>query len=182
MPLFSDILESRAFRKESTLEKYSVAQLSEILFLHLLTLEVLGHNDLANSYAKETMMYPAFDGIRFSATDLCNLISTLKNAERYLDERSPSMPFLELKRYIRGIEKGDNEISFVRNLFYKLQTMLKLKNSQLNILRRDLSQYKELTYAEKLRSVRSLYQLLRKTSYNSDLINKLHSFLEKIDN
>jgi hypothetical protein len=182
MALYSDILESRAFRRASTLEKYSVQQLSEILFLHLLTLEVLSHSGDVRQYAKETMAYPTFDGIRFSATDLSNLISTLKNADRYLDERSPSMPFLELKRYIRGIEKRDNEPAFVRLIYYKLQTMLKVKNSQINVLRRDISEYNKLSYPEQVHSVRLLYQLLRKTSYNSDLINKLHNFLEKLDN
>lgn len=179
--LFADLLESRAFRKQATLEKYSVKDLSEILFLHLLALQLLHNCTAGEEYARQTLIYPLFDGIRFSATDLGNLIATLKHADRYLDERSPAIPIFELKRWLRSIieQKEDRQLS--RAVFYKLQTVLKIHDGRINSLRRNLVDSHDLTMFQKLSYMKEVYRLMQRTNYNSDLVSKLHKHLEELD-
>lgn len=179
--LFSNLLEARAFRRASTLEKYSVNELGKILFLHLLALCILNNEEgNAKTYAKETLNYPLFDGIRFSSTDLCNLISAYKHSDRYLQEKSRVLPILQLKRFLRTLThdtQNKQDRNDARALFYKLQTILGLKDPLMNKLRREIVDSDGDNYT----AAQMLYNQLLKTTYNSDLIGKLHAYLEKLD-
>lgn len=173
--MFEDLLESRAFRRADTLEKYSVPELGEILFLHLLALYAIRNA----KYAKETLNYPLFDGIYFSTTDLANLLSAMKNSEKYLGEKSPTLPILQIKRFLRNGEHGDWNREDCRALFFKLQNILKIKDSTLNKLRRDLVD-NDRKY-DQLQLLKQLYYKLQKTAYMSDLLGLLHNHLETAD-
>lgn len=182
--LFADLLEARAYRRADSLERYEVHELARILFLHLLTLCLLHKTKFGNEYARATLLYPMFDGIRFSSTDLANLISAYRNSERYLGVAAPPLPFLQLKRFLRSAEYSDwssSDIQDNRAIFYKLQQTMKLSNdSSLNKLRRDIADGQLNSHAEHMIVTRMLYNQIRKTTYNSDLIAALHDYMEEI--
>jgi hypothetical protein len=176
--LFGDLLESRAFRKESTMEKYSVDELGRILFLHFLALYAV-RKEGGDSYANKTLAYPLFDGIYFSTTDLANLISTYKNSDRFLEEKAPTLPILEIKRILRNGASGNWSPYDCRAIFMKLQNVMKIRDTTLNKLRRDLVD--DDTPRDRLIALRVLYREMQKTAYQSDLIDLVHNYLERID-
>jgi len=181
--LFADVLESRTFRNPQTVEKYSSKQLGEIFFLFMMVLNIMVHvePDTAKKYARATLQYPAFDGIRFTATDLCNLITALYRAQKYLGEKSVPLPVLDIKRYLRGLNDEVAIAGFTSQVFLKCQQVLKIQDGQLLALRRATVDFSNLSKYEKLTTARKIYQLIRTTSYNGDLIIQYHKWLEEFD-
>ena len=178
--LFENLTESKAFRNEDMVERYSIKELGEILFTMLLTLHLLSLTRFsreADDYSHESMKYPLYERIYLSNTDLGNIISTLKHASDYLKQRDVDIPVLDLKRYLRGIR---NDQSFTRSLFYKLQTRLKISDSYLFAFRRDLidTDPDELSWEQKKTLGHRLYQQLRKYDYRLDLLVLLQKFME----
>jgi len=178
--LFSFITESKAFRNEDMVERYSIKELGEILFTMLITLHLLSLTRFsreADDYAHETMKYPLYERIYLSNTDLGNVISTLKNASDYLKQRDVDIPVLDLKRYLRGIR---NDQSFTRSLFYKLQTRLKIQDAYLFAFRRDIidTEPDELSWEQKKTLGHRLYQQLRRLDYKVDLLVLLQKFMD----
>ncbi len=178
--LFLDIFESRAFRNVSTMEKYTLNQLSEIFLWHLFILNILQYEneDFAIKYAKDTLQYSQFDGIRLAATDLGNLTATLIHSDRYLDEKPRPVPEFQLRRYLRSIKKDCIDKYFVESLFLKIQKDLKVNNNLMNSLRRDVCGYKLLNDYEKLTLCDKIYNQIRKSSYIGDLVTEFHRILE----
>jgi hypothetical protein len=180
--LFGDLLEARAFRNVTTMQKYSIHELSEILFLHMIILTLMAvddnSRDKAASYAEKTMEYSQFDGIRFSATDLCNLFATVKHADRYLETKRVILPWLQIKRWLRSIERKNMGRTDTNSVLLKTQNQLKINNSIFNKWRRDAEDFANLTKIEKGVLLDQIYNKIRKTSYNSDLIIIFHGFIE----
>lgn len=181
--LFVNLIEARTFRNPQTLEKYSKQELGEILFLFMLVLNIMVHvePDQAKKYADATLQYPAFATIKLSATDLCNLITALYRAKAYLDETSVPLPILDIKRYLRGLSNEFADVAFTRMVLMKCQNVLKIQNSILQKLRRNVADFSTLSDAEKIDTGRQIYRLIRKSSYNGDLIVAFHKWLEKSD-
>lgn len=181
--LFADLLESRAFRNQHTFEKYTVEELKELFYLYMLTLNILvsGEPSKAIHYARKTLTYPTFDDIRLSCTDLANIISVLLDTKKYLgkDAKNVSLPILEIKRYFRGIERVNGNADLTRRLILKLQTVLKLNNSYLNILRRESLDFSTENNIVRRETAERLYREFRKRSYRSDIVQELHEYLEK---
>ena len=181
--LFADLFEARTFRNPQTLEKYSKQELSEIFFLFMMILNLMAHVDptVAKKYAADTLQYPSFATIKLSATDLCNLITALYRADAFLDEKSVPLPILEIKRWLRGFSNAEADLAFTRMVLMKCQTVLKISDSMLLRLRRNVTDFSVLDTNEQLDTARQLYRLIRKSSYNGDLIILFHAWLEKTD-
>ncbi len=181
--LFADLLQSRAFRRVDNFEKYSVDELKELFFLYMLTLNILvsGEPTKAINYSRKTLTYPTYDGIRFSCTDLANIIAVMLDTKKYLGkgEKHVSLPILEIKRYFRGIERVNGDPDLVRRLFLKLQTNLKLNGSYLNMLRRLSLDFSSSSTVDRLTTAERLYREFRNRSYRSDIVQDLHEYLEK---
>jgi hypothetical protein len=181
--LFNFIVESKAFRNQETLEKYSTKELGEIFFTMLLSLHLLGLTTRfikdADSYCQDTVKYPMFERVYLSGTDMANVISGLRNAKELLDAKNVDIPIMELKRYLRtAFKSGGMSESLKRALFFKLQNKLEIKNSVLTSLRRDIVDTDELSWAQKKVFGDRLYQLLRKYQYKCDVLILLQKFVE----
>ena len=181
--LFEFLTESKAFRNEDSVQKYRSSELSEVCFVMLLTLHLLSQtkfNKEAERYAEETVKYPMFERIYLSATDLANVISTLRNADTILQDKSVNIPIMELKRYLRTGFKGESMMSdsLKRMLFMKLQNNMKIHNSTLTSLRRDIVDSHDLDWSEKQRLGSKLYQILRGYQYKCDVLVLLQKLMD----
>lgn len=176
--LFSDLLESRAFRNSLTFEKYKINELKEIFYFYMLILNILIDTSpkAALVYSEKTLIYPLFNGLRFSTTDLGNIMASLLHADEYLDEKIVSLPILEIKRFLRGIDTGTND-QLTRALFQKLQIMLKLPSNFGNFKRMSLDFSTDTKYKQH-QTANIFYNELRRRSFDSDILQELHKYLE----
>lgn len=174
--------ESKAFRNEDAVRKYSEKELSEILFTMMLALHLLSQtkfNSDAKKYAEDSLKFPLFDKIYLSATDMANITCALRNAKDILNERDVNIPVMELKRYLRtGFSEGNMSDSLKRMLFIKLQNNLKINNSSLTTLRRNIVDSYNLNWSFKKKYGEQLYQQLRKYQYKCDILYLLQKFME----
>lgn len=180
--LKSEILESKAFRNSETMQKYNTQELSDIFFTMMLTLQLLsisGHNKEADYYSQETLKYPMFERVYLSCSDMANIISTLRNAKDVLDNKiNIDIPILELKRYLRDFKYKTMDDTLKRMLFVKLQNKLKIRDSNLTTLRREILDGSNLTWGQKKRFGEKLYQILRRHQYKCDLLVLLQKFMD----
>jgi len=179
--LFEFLVESRAFRNEEMVSHRSKKELSEIMFLMLLALQLLSKtrfNRDADNYAKQTLSFPLFDRIYLSTTDLANLISTLKNAREYLDQPNADIPVLELKRYLRDFQANNMSNTLRRNFFYNLQSRLRINDSLILAFRRDIADSTQLTWQEKKIIGGRLYTQLRRYDYKCDVLALLQKLMD----
>ena len=179
--MFDILFESKAFRNEDNIVKYSMRELSEIAYLIFLTLELLGktrYSKETHEYSMNSLSYPRFDRIYLSNTDLGNLLSALLNARQYLDQPDMDIPILEVKRYLRDFRARTMTDSARRAFFYKLQMRMKIKDSYLMAFRRDIVDSLELDFGEKRTLGKRLYQQLRKYEYRVDILAILQKFMD----
>jgi hypothetical protein len=178
----TELLESKAFRNEETLQKYSSQELSDMLFAMLLTMQLLSSanfNKDAKNYAMETLKYPMFERVYLSCSDMANIISSLRNAKEILgSDRNVDIPILELKRYLRDMHYQTMDATLKRMLFVKLQNNLKIKDSLLTSLRRDIVDSYDLSWSQKKRLGERLYQILRKYQYKCDILVLLQKLMD----
>ena len=178
------INESKAFRNEETLQKYTSQELSDILFTMLLTLQLLhiAHfNKDIDRYATETLKYPMFDRVYLSGSDMANIIATLRNAKEILGDKNVDIPVMELKSWLRDMHYKTMDDTLKRMLFVKLQNKLKIKDSALTSLRRDILDSYDLSWSQKKRFGEKLYQILRKYQYKCDILVLLQKLMDSRD-
>ncbi len=179
--LFQFVSESKAFRNEDMVTRYSVKEMSQIFYAMMLSLHLLRQTRFskdADNYVSTTLQYPMFDRMYLSTTDLANVIATLRNAKEYLDEPNVDLPILDIKRYFRDFKNSFMDKSFARQLFYKVQTRLKVNDSYLTAFRRDIVDSEDLSFIQKKQLGERLYQLLRKYEYKCDVLALLQKFMD----
>ena len=179
--MFDYLFESKAFRNEDQIVKYSLKELSEMVYLIMLTLELLGQTKYsreAHDYSMTTLMYPRFDRIYLSTTDLGNLLSTLLNARQFLDQPDMDIPIQEVKRYLRDFKTRSMSASDRRSFFYKLQMRMKIRDSVLFAFRRDIVDTDDVSFGQRRVLGNRLYQQLRKYEYRVDILAILQKFMD----
>ncbi len=174
-------LESKAFRNEEAVRKFSIKEMSEIFYSLMLTLQLLSltrYSNDAKSYVNDTLQYSMFDHIYLSTTDLANVITTLKNSREILNQPNVDLPILDIKRYFRDYRSGTMNNAEKMSFFYRLQSKLKISNSYLTAFRRDIVDTENLTFSQKRDLGHRLYQLLRGFEYKCDLLSILQRFMD----
>jgi hypothetical protein len=177
-PLFSFMTESKAFRNDLMVEKYNTKELSEILFTMLLSLHVIGSTNEVKQYCKKTLMFPRFDHIFLSTTDMANAITTLRNAREFLNQPNFDVPINELKRYLRDLFFGKLTPEFCRAFFMRLQTKLRIKNASLLIIKRELVDGNP-TQGQAMRIGDKLYQQLARLDRKVDVLTLLQVLMDR---
>jgi hypothetical protein len=176
--LMGFLTESRAFRNDSMVEKYNTKELGEILFTMLLSLHVIGSTNEVKQYCKKTLMFPRFDHIFLSTTDMANAITTLRNAREILDQQNIDVPVNELKRYLRDLFFGKLTPEFCRAFFMRLQTKLRIKNASLLIIKRELVDGRP-TRGQSMRIGDKLYQQLARLDRKVDVLVLLQMLMDR---
>ena len=179
-PLFAFMTESKAFRNEKMVEKYTTQELGEIFFAMMLTIHLLGSVKQAKQYCLSSLRFPKFNHIFLTSTDLANVITTLLNAREYLGKPDINLPINDIKRYLRGVIRDTNTSDFSRALFFKLQTKLRIRDGSLLTLRREIVDGEEVK--NKLIPGGKLYKQLRRYEHKSDILAILQILMDSIIN
>ena len=141
-----EITEARYIRTGADALGRDMTDVAESFFEQLLMLQQMRFENpgFAKKYAKDTLKFMNFNGIKPGGTDLHNLASILNNPGKYKGVTSPgSVRFDELgfKRYLRDIASGRDNIAMDRTFLMKSQKNLGIDSSFLKQARRVSADY-----------------------------------------
>ena len=170
-----EISEARLYRNGETLKGKTAEDIAKITFLTIMMLEILRTVDgsYTKKYAADTLPFQNFTAMRPSATDLHNLLSVLAEQDKYAGKiavnHEISVPELQIRRWLRDIENGKKDVSLDRQLFLKLETYFRIKDSTLRNIRRDVADWSIASHSEKEAAINLIKQMANRLSQQSDL-------------
>jgi len=173
--LIQELTEARMYKNRDTLYNKSARELGQIIFATIMMIEILRNIDpnYAKTYIRNTLQQNRWTHMRPSATDLHNLLAVINNQENY-DKKikadpSVTIPVLALRRYMRDIEAGRKDKQLDRSLFLKLQDSLKVTDSRLKWIRRQVADWNYVSKGEKVLVRRDLKNLMQLLSIHLDI-------------
>lgn len=176
LEFIQELTESRLFRHEDDLNNNSAESLGRLLYMGVLSLEMLTYiNEReARAYANRSIQYNEFDKMRPSATDLANLIAVLSNQDNYKNRiqvnTAISPPVLQLKQYLRSLSQNASQHAYNRMMLMNLEGQLRISQQELRQIRRVVGDWKS---ADKTQHNLVIKQLTRDISMNAPLFDML---------
>lgn len=186
-PFLKYVSEGRVVRRQSDLQRYTFQEITERVYLAVLTLTLLKNfpqtQGFVKQYANDTLAYGSFDRVRTTSNDLHNMLAVIagdpeitkklsnKNAAMAIRQRQ-TVPVLALRRYLRDFR---GSYSFLT----KLETALGISNLDYKNLRRAISDYPQLDGKRKKVTTTRLLQALKAKLPGTDLQRKAQEFADK---
>jgi hypothetical protein len=138
--LKDELAEAKLFRSPASFKTKNAEDIAHNIYAHVLALQAMRYTDpgVASNYAKNTLRFSGFDGIRAGGTDLHNLIAGLERAE---DKGSLGIPAPSLKQFLRDIQNGVNVTDRDRRTIMSLERSLGIKDPNLKAMRRVISDW-----------------------------------------
>jgi hypothetical protein len=190
MDFIKEITEARMTRDSTGTRKLTYSDCCERLYLSLLVLETLRHFPefrlTVQKYAKRTRGFESYRYYRINGSDLYNFIYLVVGDDSAQDKlkdpeaakslkANTKIPLSDLNRYINQLANGQQPI-LVSSLFIKLESGLKITNTDYKSIRRALSDFEKLTRDEKRRFTTRLIYAVRAKLRNSDIIDDFEKF------
>jgi hypothetical protein len=185
LDFIASLTESNLIRTKQSLRNYTGKDISELVFLYLVSLEILRHEEPyaseAKSYAAKTVKYGSFSHFYPSGNDLYLLLHTLfgernQEAVSHLKLPEKSAKFLSLttldqvrtKSYLRSVAHG-SEPSSPQNFFLHAEQALKISVSNYRSIRRLAVNWSDLDRPDKKLVMTRLLQAFRTRLIRSEL-------------
>lgn len=175
-PFIQSLIEARLFRYEGDFSGKKVSQVGTIAYCLFLMCEVLRHYDstFVKKYASDTYFYGDFSGVRTYATDLHNILAMLSNSglrSKLKNDANVTVPQFAINRYLRDLAGGvrGTEKALDRQFFYELQSKLKISDSNLSTIRRNLVDVQYVSNQEYRDSAERLNRILDSIAIYTDL-------------
>jgi hypothetical protein len=183
-----DLHESRMTKDNGNAKKLTYSDCCERLYLTLLILETMRHfpdfQKSVQKYAKSTIGFETYKFYRIMGSDLYNFIyfivggdsaqAKLKDPEAAkILKATTRVPVNDLNRYIRALASGSTTIKQYNpsSLFLKLESALKITNSDYKAVRRSIMNWDKETRSEKRLVATRLIFAARAKLRSSDLIS-----------
>jgi hypothetical protein len=182
-----DLHESRMTKDNGNSKKLTYSDCCERLYLTLLILETMRHfpdfQESVKRYAKGTVGFETYKFYRIMGSDLYNFVYFLVGGDTAQDKlKDPAaakilkaatkIPVNDLNRYIRALASGSTTIKQYNpsSLFLRLESALKITNSDYKAVRRSIMNWDKETRSEKrLVATRLLFAARAKLS-SSDIM------------
>jgi type I site-specific restriction-modification system R (restriction) subunit len=186
MNFLKEITESRIIRQLNQARQFDLEEITERVFEHLLALQVLAQvrPKEARQYAQTIANNISFDGFRPAQRDLYNLIALVVHADRYSDTVDKNinitLPEFAIRRNIKSIADGRIDVNDYNNMMMTLQRRYHRIGPRQANLRREISDWSQLSRRNKLLIIDQLVMLMRERNMNSDLyyhITQLPNFI-----
>jgi len=186
VPFISEIYEARMTRNKNDAKILTFTDCTERLYLTILILELLSkyktYSHYAKAYAKSTTTYSSYKNFRMNGTDLYNFIyfvtgdakamNKLKDPTGAMAKRKAiTLPIMALNRYLSKLAVGSTSTD--TQIFANLESALKIRNSDYKAVRRDLTNYTNLTPTNRKKAVTRLLHAARAKLRSSDIIQHL---------
>ena len=152
--------EARMFKNPDRINVSSQARLADPLYSHLLGLQVMKYENpaAAKKYARDTMRFQGFDGVRPGATDLHNLLASVEKT-----------PQAQVKRYLQDIVNGKMDTQADRRALIMLQRGLGVRGGTSNQVRRVIADWPRMLPTERKLAATRLGFSLNHDARGSDL-------------
>lgn len=179
-----DLHESRMTKDNGNSKKLTYSDCCERLYLTLLILETMrkypDFKNIVQKYAKKTVGFETYRYYRIMGTDLYNFIyfivggdsaqNKLKDPKSAKEmKRNSRIPVLDINRYIRALANG-SEVN-PSSLFIKLESALRITNSDYKAVRRSILNWDKQTRSDKRLVATRLIFATRAKLRSSDLID-----------
>jgi hypothetical protein len=179
-----DLHESRMTKDNGSSQKLTFSDCCERLYLTLLILETMRQfpdfKGPVQRYAKKTIGFETYKFYRIMATDLYNFIYFIVGSDSAQDKlKDPKsakemksntrVPVNDLNRYIRALASGSNVNP--GSLFIKLESALRITNSDYKAVRRSIMNWDKQTRSDKRLVATRLIFAARAKLRSSDLID-----------
>lgn len=182
-----DLHEARMTKDNGSAKKLTYSDCCERLYLTLLVLETMRHfpdfQKNVQRYTKKTVGFETYKFYRIMGTDLYNFIYFLVGSDSAQDKlkdpeaakvlkASTKIPINDLNRYIRALASGSTTIKQYNpsSLFFKLESALKITNSDYKAVRRSIMNWDKETRSEKRLVATRLIFAVRAKLRSSDII------------
>lgn len=177
LPFIQELTEARLFYDVKDIKNMTAKEIAEIVYYIFLLIEVwrLNKPSEAAKYATQTLGYDDYRTMHYSATDLANLLSVLNNQDVFSGhikiQADISIPLFQINRYLRDVARqSKSSTSEDQTFFWRLEDYLKVYgNSTIRQLRRDISNWTDLTYANKIQALSILRREFDKRGSSVDL-------------
>ena len=155
-----ELAEARMFKDPKRINVSSQARLADTLYSHLLGLQIMKYENpaAAKAYARNTLRFAGFDGVRPGATDLHNLLASVER-----------VPQAQVKRYLQDIVRGKGDTQADRRSLVMIQRAIGARGGNSNALRRMIADWPRLLPNEKKVSATRLGFALNQNARGSDL-------------
>ncbi|MBR20359.1 MAG: hypothetical protein CMA64_09505 [Euryarchaeota archaeon] len=152
--------EARMFKDPKRINVSSQARLGDTLYSHLLGLQVMKYENpaQAKAYARSTMRFAGFDGVRAGATDLHNLLASVDKT-----------PQAQVKRYLMDIVNGRKDTQADRRALIMIQRGLGVRSGTTNQMRRIIADWPRMLPNERKVAATRLGFALNHNARGSDL-------------
>jgi|TARA_B100001094_G_scaffold104997_1_gene101175 hypothetical protein len=179
-----DLHEARMTKDNGSSKKLTFSDCCERLYLTLLILETMrkypDFKNIVQKYAKKTVGFETYRYYRIMGTDLYNFIyfivggdsaqNKLKDPKSAKEmKRNSRIPVLDINRYIRALANG-SEVN-PSSLFIKLESALRITNSDYKAVRRSILNWDKQTRSDKRLVATRLIFATRAKLRSSDLID-----------
>ena len=166
--LKDELVEAKLFRSPASFKTKTAEDIAHNIYAHVLALQAMRYTDpgVASTYAKNTMKFSGFDGIRAGGTDLHNLIAGLEKAE---DKGNLGINAPTLKKFIRDIQNGINVTDRDRRTLLAMEKSLGIKDPNLKSMRRIISDWPRALPKEQKVGATRLGFMLNHYARGSDL-------------
>jgi hypothetical protein len=193
MEFLQDLNEARMVVSKSHLRRLTARDVADLVFLHLLTLQLFKQEystrSWAINYAHNTWQGGNFANLRADRTDLYNLlflivgqnnddaIKRLKNPE----ESKELIKYLSvdrdaIRRYLRLVATNKSNPGWERRFFLQIQVGLHIDTQGYRAIRQIVTHYDPMNYEHKRLVVTRLLMAFRKRAIRSDMYKRLEQF------
>ena len=164
MEFIQEIYEARMTRNSSNLKVLTYTDCCERAYLTMLVLELLRRfpqtAPTAHGYAKSTSGYDSYKHFRMNGTDLYNFVYFINGSEDVLKKlkdpkgaiglrKQTTMPLMNFNRYVTRLSQGLAPNMDDQNVFMRLETALRISNSDYKAVRRNIFNFNRLSTNEK---------------------------------
>ena len=195
MDFIRGLEEARLTKDSNNLRSLTYTDCCERLYLTVLCLELLRqyprYSSRAQSYAKKTLGKETYSQYRAFSTDLYNFIyfvigndealNKLKNPGAAKQARQTvTLPVFALNRYLRSLSSSTIPSNIAQD-FIRIESSLKITNSNYKIIRRNVINYSRLKTNDKKETVTKLLFACRAKLRSSDIIDDLSALAAEKD-
>jgi|TARA_R110002153_G_scaffold273220_1_gene443462 hypothetical protein len=160
-----ELVEARLFRNPTQFATSNKEDIAKNVYAHLMGVQAMRYTDpgQASTYARKTMSYNGFDGVRTGATDLHNLIAGLERKGGY------SIPTAQIKRYLKNVQNGVVDTQLDRRTMLAVERSLQIRDPKLTAMRRIISDWPRALPNEQKAGATRLGFMLNHYARGSDL-------------
>jgi hypothetical protein len=185
-----DLHESRMTKDNGSSQKLTYSDCGERMYLTLLALETMRQytdfKGYVERYCKKTAGFELYKYYRIMGTDLYNFIYFLVGDGSAQDKlkdpvaakklrAATKLPTAAINRYINAVAQGKEPVQ-VNSMFMAIESAINITNADYKAIRRNLTNFTKLTYAEKrLVSTRLIFAVRAKLR-SSDIIEDFEKF------